>query len=78
MHGPTGDTIVHDLHCLADGAHHLSGVASIGDVSALKVFHGDFHVLDESKVNEALGGDGEERVAGDGEWPLVDLKDVVF
>jgi len=35
VHGTAGDTIVHHLHCLADGANHFGGVASIGEVSAL-------------------------------------------
>ena len=67
-----------NLHCLANGANQLCGVASEGDVYAFNLLHRDFHVLDKGEVDVALSDDREGRIAGDGEGPLVDLEDIVF
>ena len=51
---------------------------SIGNGPALHFLHGNFHVLDQGQVNEGLCDGGQERVAGDGERPLVGLKHEIF
>ena len=39
----------YNLHCLANGANQLCGVASEGDVYAFNLLHRDFHVLDKER-----------------------------